>query len=314
MIAPPPPKACGKDIMDHKRIIAALPREQRKKLIEKTNGPGLLHLVLHAGAIAIVGVFIASGVPYWPVLMVVQGILIVFLFTLLHESIHRTAFRSTWINDVVAALCGFLILLPPNWFRYFHFAHHRHTQDPENDPELIVPKPETVGQYLTYLSGLPTWKSHLGTLLRNARGRCDDAFVPTSAQKQVQGEACLMLATYGGIVGMCIVSGVTLPLYIWVLPVLLGQPFLRLYLLAEHGRCAFVTNMFENSRTTFTNRLVRSLAWNMPYHAEHHAYPGVPFHRLPEFHRMIRTRLTVTEDGYARFHRSYFSELTMDRQ
>ena len=82
---------------------------------------------------------------------------------------------------------------------------------------------------------------------------------------------------------------------------LLGQPVLRLYLLAEHGRCPFVANMFENTRTTFTNALVRRLAWNMPYHAEHHAWPVVPFHRLPDLHVMTAPHLRVTAPGYAAF-------------
>ncbi|MYF06606.1 MAG: fatty acid desaturase, partial [Rhodospirillaceae bacterium] len=49
---------------------------------------------------------------------------------------------------------------------------------------------------------------------------------------------------------------------------------------------------------TFTNRLVRFIAWNMPYHVEHHVYPAVPFHRLPAFHAVLRDRLSVTADGY----------------
>ena len=76
-------------------------------------------------------------------------------------------------------------------------------------------------------------------------------------------------------------------LWVWVVPALLGQPFLRLYLLAEHGDCPEVANMFENTRTTFTTRAVRWLAWNMPYHVEHHVWPTVPFHRLPEVHGLI---------------------------
>ena len=67
-----------------------------------------------------------------------------------------------------------------------------------------------------------------------------------------------------------------------MLPVLLGQPALRLYLLAEHGDCPRVANMFENTRTTFTTAMMRFLAWNMPYHVEHHVYPQVPFYRLPD--------------------------------
>jgi len=98
-------------------------------------------------------------------------------------------------------------------------------------------------------------------------------------------------------------------LYVWIVPAVLGQPFLRLYLLAEHGRCPFVANMLENTRTTFTNWFVRKLAWNMPFHAEHHAYPGVPFHQLPAFHVLIERHLKVTEAGYVRFHEKYIGTL-----
>ncbi len=94
-------------------------------------------------------------------------------------------------------------------------------------------------------------------------------------------------------------------MFVWLIPVAIGFPVLRLYLLAEHGRCPYVADMFVNTRTTFTTRLVRFLAWNMPYHIEHHAFPQVPFHRLPEFHTMIRDRLLTTSDGYAAFTRDY---------
>lgn len=79
--------------------------------------------------------------------------------------------------------------------------------------------------------------------------------------------------------------------------------------MAEHSRCAFVTNMFENTRTTFTNALVRRLAWNMPYHAEHHAFPSVPFHKLPQWHALVRDDLRCTSAGYQRFHRDYIEDL-----
>jgi len=63
--------------------------------------------------------------------------------------------------------------------------------------------------------------------------------------------------------------------------------------------------MLENTRTTKTTWLVRKLAWNMPYHAEHHSYPGVPFYRLPEFHDVIEAHLKEIENGYVRFNVKY---------
>ena len=94
-------------------------------------------------------------------------------------------------------------------------------------------------------------------------------------------------------------------LWLWIVPALLGQPFLRLYLLAEHGDCPRVANMLANSRTTLTGPVVRFLAWNMPYHTEHHSWPQVPFHHLPAVHARLRDHLQNTSPGYAAFTRSY---------
>ena len=49
-------------------------------------------------------------------------------------------------------------------------------------------------------------------------------------------------------------------LQFWILPAVLGQPWLRLYLLAEHTGCPLVPDMLANTRTTFTNPVVKALA------------------------------------------------------
>ncbi len=295
--------------MDHKQLIADLSAADREALTARTDGPGLVHLAAHLGLILAGGWSIAAGVPGWPVILLVHGIALVFLFTLLHETVHQTPFRSHWLNIGAGWLCSLVLALPYNWFRYFHFAHHRFTQDPDNDPELASPKPETVWQYVRHVSGLPVWKSHMTTLMTNALGRNADAYVPARGRGRVRREAQAMLAVYGLLALGSSLAGSALLVWVWIVPLLLGQPFLRLYLLAEHGRCPLVANMLENSRTTFTNRIVRLLAWNMPYHAEHHAYPAVPFHRLPEFHKLAQDHLKVTERGYGRFTAKYAASL-----
>lgn len=295
--------------IDHKAFVASLGPDQRARLTERSDRAGLARLALHWGVMAALAGTIGGGVPGWPLLMLPLGILIVFQFTLLHEAVHATPFRSRWLNQSVAQATGFLLLLPVEWFRQFHFAHHRWTQDPTRDPELATPKPATRAEYLLHVSGLPIWRGAVTTLLRNAAGRGRYPYVPEKAEPALATEARWMLAGYAALVALSVALGSTLLLWIWVIPALLGQPFLRLYLLAEHGRCPFVANMLENSRTTFTNRAVRLLAWNMPYHAEHHAYPAVPFHKLPELHVLARRHLAVTERGYARFNVGYFGSL-----
>jgi fatty acid desaturase len=83
----------------------------------------------------------------------------------------------------------------------------------------------------------------------------------------------------------------------------IGQPVIRFWLLAEHTGCTNDNNGLTNTRTTLTVWPVRLLMWNLPYHAEHHLYPSIPFHALPAAHRQVRDRLGVVADGYLRVHR-----------
>lgn len=295
--------------MDHKALIASLPADQRADLQEKSDLPGVIRLIVHWGLIGLIGWLIAIGVPGWRVLLVVQGILIIFCFTLLHETTHKTPFASLWLNEAVMHVCGFLVLLPPEWFRYFHFAHHRFTNDPDKDPELEEEKATTRGGYLWRLTGLPVWRSHISQIVKNAASPSQDSFLPEGRKSRVLIEARIMVTLYLGVI-IALFLGQYWLFWCWLGPALLGQPFLRLYLMAEHGRCPPVANMLENTRTTYTNRIIRWIAWNMPYHAEHHAWPTVPFHKLPDLHAITKPHLKKTSNGYAEFHREYVGDLS----
>lgn len=290
---------------DHKAFLSSVPAEERERLTGPTNREALWHLALHLGAILLVGTLIGLGVPGWGLLLPVQGVLIVFLFTLEHEATHKTPFANARLNDEVGRVAGFLLLLPFEWFRYFHLAHHRWTNIEGKDPELAGGKPETRQAWVWHVSGMPYWISEIRLILRLLMGRAGDDFIPEGARKKVIWDAWGLAVGWG----IVVINPVLRPLvlWVWLVPVLLGQPFLRLYLLAEHGDCPKVANMFQNTRTTFTNRIVRFLAWNMPYHVEHHVWPQVPYHRLPELHGMMKNDLQVTAEGYAAFTRDYLA-------
>jgi fatty acid desaturase len=286
--------------------VQPLEREQLRLWSRRSDVPGLIHLAGHAAALAATGslVWLARGTPWiWPA-MVPHGVVLIFLFTPLHECIHRTAFKTRALNEAVAFVLGLLIVLPREYFRAFHFAHHRFTQDPVRDPELAAPKPANVRQWLWQVSGLPYWIAQGRGLVGHAFGRTPENFYKDKRQRRaVVVEARIILAIYAVVLLGSIAAGSDAALVYWVVPALLGQPALRLYLMAEHGLCPLVPDMLENTRTTYTNPLLRALAWNMPYHAEHHAYPAVPFHRLPEVNRAIAPRLKVTAPGYIAVHR-----------
>ena len=280
-------------------------------LVERSDRKGLAHLALHVLVIAAAGaVYARTFETAWMLPAAwLYGTALVFLFAPLHETVHYTAFRSRWINRTVSAVCGWILLLPPRYFRAFHLEHHRYTQDPERDPELAVAPPATRRDYLWRVSGLQYWTSRIRTMLAHAGGRVEEHYIAPPERAAVVREARLHLASYVGIAAVSGVAGSSAVLWLWIVPVLLGQPMLRLYLLAEHTGCPMVPDMLENSRTVHTNAVVRFLAWNMPYHAEHHAYAAIPFHALPRAHAALAPRVRVQSRGYASVHRELIGAL-----
>ncbi|MEM8576448.1 MAG: fatty acid desaturase [Pseudomonadota bacterium] len=292
----------------HVEALAGLTPTQRAALTARSDAKGLVHLAWHLGLIGLTGTGIALQVPGWWLLMLPHGVLLVFLFTLSHECTHDTPFRSRWLNTAVGHALAPVLVLPFTWFRYFHFAHHKHTNDPERDPEITGHgRPETWRDYLIYLSGWGYWTGGARTLWINAFGQVGAPYLPARKHPAIRREARLILALYA-VAALSLLASPLL-LWLWVVPMLLGQPVLRAYLLAEHGLCPPVADMLENSRTTRTGRMVRALAWNMPYHAEHHAYPAVPFHALPALHAHLAGDLKSVSDGYTGFTAAYLRHL-----
>jgi fatty acid desaturase len=295
----------GMAATDHATLRASLPAEARAALTERDDRAGLGRLAVHGGALLALGAAIAAQVPFWEALMLPQGILLAFLFTLQHETTHGTPFASGRLNEWIGRATGVVIVQPFLWFRHFHFAHHRHTGDPERDPELAGgAEPDDWPGFLWHLSTLGYWRDKAAVLARTAFGRIEAPYLPARLHPRLRREARTMLALYAAAAAFTLAVSPVL-LRVWLVPLVLGFPVLRLYLLAEHGRCPRVADMLDNTRTTSTAAFVRFLAWNMPYHAEHHLYPQVPFHRLPDLHARIAPHLRQTSPGYAAFTRDY---------
>jgi fatty acid desaturase len=277
-----------------------LPREDLHALMARSGGPALRRAACQ------LGVLVATGALLWRLratawalpLLVAHGYVLAFVFCAFHETAHRTAFRTRWLNTAVGTLAGLLTFWPYRNYRVYHWEHHRFTQDQARDPELYFAKPASAGAYLFVLTGVPNLIRRVGDILRLARGRADRPWMAPVERRPLIAEARIYLGVYVLIGLASALAGSPVALLVWIAPLLVGQAFLRPYLLAEHTACPFTRDCLENTRTTLTLPLVRLFAWNMPYHAEHHAYPAVPFHALPRLHASVRAHLANLEPGY----------------
>ena len=277
-----------------------LPRRDLAALTDRSDGPALARALVHLGTLAVMGTLTWKlRATLWAApLLVLHGYVLAFVFCAFHEAAHRTAFRTRWLNAALGTVAGFLVFWPYRNYRVFHWEHHRHTQDPERDPELYFPKPASLGVYLFVLTGIPNFLRRAGDILRLGSGRADRPWMAPSERRPLIREARAYLVAYALVAAVSLSIGTPIALVLWIAPLLIGQVFLRPYLLAEHTGCAATGDCLENTRTTLTLGLVRLFAWNMPYHAEHHAFPAVPFHALPRLHARVRDEIAHLEPGY----------------
>ncbi len=281
---------------------------------QRSNRQGWQQVAAHLGVMGVSGGIWATQMAHlWLALpaLIVYGMSLATMFAAMHECTHRTAFASNRLNDGLGWWAGVLSFYNGTFYRRYHKWHHRFTQIPGKDPELDDPKPTTLRGYLWELSAIPWWLGKVKTHARVATGQVQNyPFLPDSAQAEVVRSTRWQLAVYGGAIALSILWGQPWAVLLyWVLPMAVGQPVLRAILLAEHTGCTHDDNPYTNTRTTLTIAPLQLLMWNMPYHAEHHLYPSMPFHALPSAHGRLVGHWQQLEQGYVTMNRKLVSTL-----
>lgn len=276
--------------------------EELRALSRASDAKGLFQLGIHVALLAAGAALIQLSLGTWWLLpaMLLHGWFLVALFAVVHEGVHYTAFRTRWLNEAAAWLAAAPSLLNSSFYRLFHYAHHRYCQDPERDPELDPPgPPRTMAHYVVRVLGLQYWRTRAIVAWRVARGDFSGMwFIAENQRTSVARSMRLMLLLDGLLLAVPLAMGSLAPLLYWIGPIVLAQPILRAILVTEHTGCTMDANPLTNTRTTLANWIVRLVHWNMPFHAEHHLYPSIPFHALPATHRLIGARFSHVSPGY----------------
>ncbi len=279
----------------------------------RSNTQGLVHLTGHLTVIGCSGYLWATNWGNWLVAMpalVIYGFSFASMFAPMHEGVHRTAFANNRLNEAVAWCAGVLSFYNSTFYRHYHKWHHLYTRVPGKDPELTDLTPRNWGEYLLVLSGLPWWVDKIRGHCRALLGQLDDSpFIPVAERAEVISSTRWQLAVY--VVAIALSIAFKQPWFVlyWLLPLIVGQPILRFILLGEHTGCSLDANPLTNTRVTLTLWPVRFLMWNMPFHAEHHLYPSIPFHALPKAHQQLNSYFTHVDRGYIKVNRDIIAKL-----
>ncbi|MBS0549865.1 MAG: fatty acid desaturase [Proteobacteria bacterium] len=284
------------------RQMRVVPADVLKRLYTRSDWAGLKQTAVHLTLLVAGGWLILETRGTWWVApaLLMQAVFVNSLFGAMHESVHYGSFKTRWMADLLAFFSGAAILNNAGFYRHYHLAHHRYTQDPARDPELVTsPSPRTWGAYLFRVSSIPFLVLRTRDILLfpfGFKGNVD--YIHPAGWSEARRWGRWLLALYALLIAGSIALQTTVVLWVWFGPLLIGLPLLRLYLLCEHTLCPNSDDGFANTRTTTSNAVVRFLMWNLPYHAEHHLLPNIAFHHLPEAHRYLRPHLKHVAPGY----------------
>ena len=275
-----------------------VPRKEMKELMARTDGPAIRDTILLYGIMVLClgfGIWLWPSwisAPFWLAYGVLYGSA---SDSRWHECGHGTAFRTPWMNNAVYQIASFMIVRNPVTWRWSHARHHTDTVIVGRDPEIALMRPPAAARVALNFIGLPDALAGWKRMILNASGRLDPeeaSFIPESEQPKVIRTARVWVAIYAATILAAIATRSILPLMVIGLPRLYGAWHHVMTGLLQHGGLADnVTDHRLNSRTVLMNPVSRFIYWNMNYHVEHHMFPMVPYHRLPDLHARIRADL-----------------------
>ena len=269
-------------------------RKRMKQLMQRSDQPATRDTLIWLGAMLLTG---GAAVWLWPHLASVPLLLVYGLLyasgadSRWHEASHGTVFRTRWKNEALYQLSSFMIMRNPVVWRWSHARHHTDTIIVGRDPEIAVMRPPDIARALSNLLGISDGIASIGAMLRHAAGRLSEDekdFVPTTERAKVYRVARIWLVVYAAVGAACVATGGILPALLVGLPRFYGIWHGVLCGVTQHaGLAEDVLDHRLNSRTVLMNPISRFIYSNMNYHVEHHMFPMVPYHRLPELHREI---------------------------
>ena len=214
--------------------------------------------------------------PVLPLLTgaVLAGIAGYFLFSPIHDAIHRSVSRHQWINDLIAI--GSVNLMLPyvnhRMLRWGHMQHHRYTNEPGKDPDKFLTDawhaPITAWPFFELFYVPDYWKA------RHTRPKAEVRQVVTQL---VVGFSLLAAITWWQgldfFVYWLVASRVTLWLIVAVFVYLPHQPHTVL-----QKNAPYQASLLRQGWEWLLTPLMAYQNW----HLVHHLYPTVPFYRYKQ--------------------------------
>ncbi len=288
----------------------AVPRATMKELMKRSDGPAIRDTLLWFALVIAAGAWMALtwGTGwFWLAFFVYATLYAGPADSRWHEAGHGTPFKTRWMSDALYQVASFMVLRRPTRWRWSHARHHTDTLVTGRDPEIAIGVPTDLAHTLLQFFALKGGPVEYVRMVANALGRLDaeeKTFVPEMEWPKMIREARFWVLIYAAVIGSAIGFQSWLPLFFIGLPSFVGAWLYTFFGYTQHaGLPENVTDHRLNCRTVYMNPVFRFLYWNMNHHVEHHMFPMVPYHALPQLHEVIKGDCPPAYDGTAAAYR-----------
>ncbi|WP_120631493.1 fatty acid desaturase [Ruegeria sp. EL01] len=283
-----------------------LDKKTLKSIAARSDRPGLIYMAQWGSSLALGSVLIWATLGtlwMWPAMFILGVFLTVPSYSFSHECAHGTAFRTRWLNETVLWVTSLLYMEEPLHRRYTHTNHHTHTWHVGKDSQMPFDTPMGFGGWLTEITGFGLLRFHMAVFWHLATRQYSDTMkmvTPEGEFPKMTRNARIMLAIYALIV-VAPFAGVWWPVWFIVVPRVLGAPVMLLFTLIQHVELQENSpSILESTRSFQGSWLANFLYMNMNNHVEHHLYPNVPFHALPDLADAVKGQVPEPDPGFVR--------------
>jgi fatty acid desaturase len=198
-----------------------------------------------------------------------------------HEALHGTLLAMPHWERFLSCLISWPMAWPAMTYRVLHLWHHRWNSLDCRDPERIAPCSRPWLRWAVAAGGVGLILSTVqqAWLLRQFDPRLSGRMVWDAVGICLLHAMIIIVAINQGVLGRYLLS--------WLIVERIVGCLLQTRALVEHWglwqpRQNHLLSQLYGSRNVGACRWLNALMGGLPHHSAHHAFPGIPFHHLPQ--------------------------------
>jgi fatty acid desaturase len=237
------------------------------------------------------------------ILAPILGLLFAHGVELQHQAIHYIGVKSKTYDSILGVLLGLPTLNSFFAYQATHLLHHRNVGRAD-DKEFFDHRVEDLNPIQFISRALSPLRALKGLALKLTGGNQKNANFSERTFKK----ASLEVSVYRMLLLILILNSLISNagknvLVLWLLSYWSYSTIHLIIEFPEHFGCERLNqDICKNTRSITAGRIASYLTNYNNLHVEHHLYPGIPMHKLPQIHKSLATKIKYREDSYARFY------------